>query len=102
MTEHEHQASEIIVGMLFTALAVMFLGSPCNRMGKFEGLKGHKAKDCRDILYFLPGSKSGTNAGWQEYRNVLGGFGIRIPLRDFARSRWCAGCLAIPRFASSL
>jgi len=52
MTEHEHQASEIIVGMLFTALAVMFLGSPCNRMGKFEGLKGHKAKDCRDILYF--------------------------------------------------
>jgi hypothetical protein len=21
-------------------------------MGKFEGLKGHKAKDCRDILYF--------------------------------------------------
>jgi hypothetical protein len=28
----------------------------------------------------LPGSKSGTNARWQGYRNVFGGFGIRIHL----------------------
>ena len=31
MTEHEHQASEIIVGMLFTALAVMFLLAVASR-----------------------------------------------------------------------
>ena len=30
----------------------IIIGSPWNRMGKFEGLKGHKARYFRHILYF--------------------------------------------------
>jgi len=71
-------------GLFFIAY---FLGSSWNRVGKFEGLKGRKARYFRDLFAFLPGSKSGTNARWQGYRNVFGGFGIRIHLRAFARSR---------------
>jgi transposase len=46
------------------------------------------------------GAIFGMSSGWHEHRNATDGFGIRIRLQAFARSRRCAGFSVIRRRAS--
>jgi hypothetical protein len=60
-------------------------------VGKFDGLKGHRAWYFADILHFCRVQDLAQVLDGKTIETSSSALGIRIHLRDFARSRRCAG-----------